>query len=269
MKKLRPVKKGLSLILAVVLLVNMMPLGTFDVGITAQAGQSGIEEEILLDEETDVPVLQTQAAASRQTDAGIAIEGMEEVTEPSGLGPNEEELRSLLQNNAKAEAELSVVSSDDSVCQLKVSWTVKDTANTPIQLALALPEDVYQSCLSAGAITAEGKWQGETSDGERVVLQQFTDVSDTSQRLFGCEQQKDGVCSFLLKLNAPQMTEMSRITAKWKAETTTVWTETAHTDITWKRAEATLPSETVCAQKSPAQYKLATWYLQDTAFSKR
>ena len=113
----------------------MMPLGTFDVGITAQAGQSGIEEEILLDEETDVPVLQTQAAASRQTDAGIAIEGMEEVTEPSGLGPNEEELRSLLQNNAKA----------------------KDTANTPIQLALALPEDVYQSCLSAGAITAEGK----------------------------------------------------------------------------------------------------------------
>ena len=24
-----------------------------------------------------------------------------------------------------------------------------------------------------------------------------------------------------------------------------------------------------CAQKSPAQYKLATWYLQDTAFSKR
>ena len=103
----------------------MMPLGTFDVGITAQAGQSGIEEEILLDEETDVPVLQTQAAASRQTDAGIAIEGMEEVTEPSGLGPNEEELRSLLQNNAKAEAELSVVSSDDSICQLKVSWTVK------------------------------------------------------------------------------------------------------------------------------------------------
>ena len=124
----------------------MMPLGTFDVGITAQAGQSGIEEEILLDEETDVPVLQTQAAASRQTDAGIAIEGMEEVTEPSGLGPNEEELRSLLQNNAKAEAELSVVSSDDSVCQLKVSWTVKDTANTPIQLALALPEDVYHVC---------------------------------------------------------------------------------------------------------------------------
>ena len=50
-----------------------------------------------------MPVLQTQAAASRQTDAGIAIEGMEEVTEPSGLGPNEEELRSLLQNNAKAE----------------------------------------------------------------------------------------------------------------------------------------------------------------------
>ena len=27
--------------------------------------------------------------------------------------------------------------------------------------------------------------------------------------------------------------------------------------------------ENVCAQKSPAQYKLATWYLQDTAFSKR
>ena len=26
---------------------------------------------------------------------------------------------------------------------------------------------------------------------------------------------------------------------------------------------------TACAQKSPAQYKLATWYLQDTAFSKR
>lgn len=95
----------------------MMPLGAFDVGITAQAGQSGIEEEILLDEETNVPVLQAQAAASRQTDAGIAIEGMEEVTEPSGLGPNEEELRSLLQNNAKAEAELSVVSSDDSVWQ--------------------------------------------------------------------------------------------------------------------------------------------------------
>ena len=31
-----------------------------------------------------------------------------------------------------------------------------------------------------------------------------------------------------------------------------------------------IPSlETACAQKSPAQYKLATWYLQDTAFSKR
>lgn len=257
MKKLRPVKKGLSLILAVVLLVNMMPLGAFDVGITAQAGQSGIEEEILLDEETDVPVLQTQAAASRQTDAGIAIEGMEEVTEPSGLGPNEEELRSLLQNNTRAEAELSADTETAQECRLNVKWIVEATDGASVQLALALPEEVYESCVSAGMIQADGKWRGETSEGKEITLQQLEGLLDGS-RLFVYEQKGDGVCSFSLEMYAPQSAEVSRITAKWKFVEATTWSDAAYTDIKWKHAEETLPSETAPEYSTEAQTEATT-----------
>lgn len=44
--------------------------------------------------------------------------------------------------------------------------------------------------------------------------------------------------------------------------------ETLGASLRLKVREKTAPVIT-CAQKSPAQYKLATWYLQDTAFSKR
>lgn len=245
MKKLRPVKKGLSLILAVALLINMMPLGIFDVGIAAQAGQSGLEEEILLDEETNAPTLQNQAEASGQSDTvGLSIEGIESVTEPAGLGPSEEEISRMLQDSTKAEAELSAVSADASgIYTLQAKWNVKDTDGAAVQLALAVPVDVYEACVDAGVMTADGKWQAKTADGETLILQKTDDSSDASQILFVCEQKGDGEYTFSLNVAAPRTAAVSRITAKWKAQTAASWNDAAYTDITWTREE-TLPSET-------------------------